>query len=1626
MLGRVSVKKPYLVIVMIIIIMIMGVISYTQMSVDFLPNMNFPYLVAITISPGLAPLEIESQVTDYIEDAVQGIQNIETITSMSMEHASIVIMQFDSDANLDTAVLDLQTALANVKDSLPDDTMDSMITKINPTMLPIMTLTISENGKSIGDSSKYLSTIYDELRHVNGVSSVDENGLVENQALVVLSEERLKNSIFKQLSEYYENINLDSDDLVDSATDDNENLEAIADALAEMIMPMLDSETVGLAIYAQNLEVPAGSITEGISSYLVKVGDKIASADELELLPIMTLDFQKLFEGSEQLIEALGQLRIYQSMIDSLKNFADEDGLYQRAVNQFLNAFDESTKGDDGLFVYQYIDGKIVYIIDPNLIKNLRRLAENGQENSSIDLSTISNATWTSIAIALGITSNDLFDYLGQIPFFTLEVDGNGKPTTLTLDSTMKSILRMADSLADDLETIVVTREELDSARNSILDLKGFGESIANVASELEEYLNNGDIFEPVYTNGDEEIVSYYQLKADYISKLKDLPALELTIGGLAEVYHLNTASKILNLVNGSAGVMISINKQPDYSTVDVSNAVKEFLEAEKKANPDFEYLILSDQGESVIMMINSLVQNILIGMGLAIIILFIFLKDLRATLIVAMSMIISIITAFVLMYFAGISLNILSLSGLCLGVGMLVDNSIVVLENIYKLRAEGKSVYRACVQGSKEMGGAITASTITTIIVFVPLIFLKGITQQLIIDIALTLAFSLIASLVVALTLVPMASSYLLKKPAKKESKWFERFKNFYAKVLDRILRYRLVISFAEKNAEVGSSKINANWIINEPSKKKKKTDNSETPVKKRPKGLSINFKVIALVVAIILLIGSGAGLLSMKRIFFPATDAGAFTLSVSVDRNKLPDNLTYEENVKKIIDYIYSEAKKLNDVESVGVELSSGMVMMGVSIGAGDITAYVTLKENTKSSSEDVAKTLKETCSQMSWLSSDAYTVSYNADSGVLGSMGDLLSGNTVSIVFTGDDLDTMRDNAIILADLIDEANIPGVISVNNGVSDAEQEYHIVLDKEKAAAKGLTIGQVYQMLAADFEMPSSSTTVNYPKTDDDSPEGLYDVIVYRDVYNIQRWYVLNANINGILIGTQKIFISRDSNTGNDTYYISSEGVEYPVLYDESTQSFKYDSQYTNNTTIFTSPDANLITYYDIERKVPIDITTYEITTTVSLGDELGSYTMTFPLFEICSDETFVKDNYGKVLYRVLEYEKDVDGSDKLDENGERIPAVYELDERNGLPIPLSIKREPGYTTIIHNDGIAQLTVTAKVDIEKYNITNVSAQVEKVMNAFRSTLPEGVMVDFEGEEQMIIDVYQTLLIVLGVGIILIYLVMVAQFQSLKLPFIIMFTIPLAFTGSVFALIITGFPISVVAMVGLIILMGVVVNNGIVFIDNVRRLINSGYDKIDALVKTARDRLRPILMTALTTIIALFGMALDGSASGAMMQPMGIATLGGLFYATFLTLFIVPIMFDLLDKGKKSRFVEEDKDIEFADDTDVAENNTTNVLAAIPTPVLVDNVSGVIEFTSIDLTKPSENISVDNDTNINLDSNNDINPTKIDISSDSELTNQIPHIEDVKTSDENSADSGLSDEKITTTDDDVK
>ena len=697
---------------------------------------------------------------------------------------------------------------------------------------------------------------------------------------------------------------------------------------------------------------------------------------------------------------------------------------------------------------------------------------------------------------------------------------------------------------------------------------------------------------------------------------------------------------------------------------------------------------ILMNQGVYIDMIVKSVMENMIIGAILAIFVLILFLKDVKTTIIIACSIPLSVITAVALMYFTGISLNIISMSGLLLGIGMLVDNSIVVIENIYRLRGEGYSIRRAAVEGADQVTGAIVASTLTTVSVYAPIIFTEGITRQLFVDLALTIAFTLLASLVVALTFVPALSSGMLKKTKEIKHPWFDAFKEGYGKLLKVCLR----------------------------------------------------FKPVVFIVAILLLTGSAYAAIS-RGFTFMDMDMETNQLSVTIAA-KEDEKLTFEE-LTGYSDEVIGRISDIEGIDTIGAMAggSSTMSMMG---GTSDsVSMYILLDENSDVSVHDgEAEILNRTAD----LGCDVSTSSSSMDFTTY-------FGSGLSVQIKGSDLDTLQRLATEVADIMEQTE--GTCDVEDGLDNVSPEFRITVDKEKAAEYGYTVAQVFQLVYAEMASNTSATTISTDVKD-------YEV------------------------------------------YVQTEEQADTQLADIKALTFTY-----------TSKDGD-------EEVIPLsDICTMEETTTLS---------------------KITRDAQSRYI-----------------------------------------------------------TVSCGID-EDHNVTLVSNELQKAMN--KLDIPEGYSVSMQGEDETIQDAMSQLVLMLVLAVIFIYLIMVAQFQSLLSPFIIMFTIPLAFTGGFIALFLAGIEVSVISMLGFIMLAGLIVNNGIVLIDYINQARKEGMSKKDAIIDAGKTRLRPILMTALTTILAMSTSAAGLGEGSEMMRPMAITLIGGLVYGTILTLIVIPCIYDAFNKEK--------------------------------------------------------------------------------------------------------------------------
>lgn len=1118
MLERFSVRKPFTVLVGVILVIILGVVAFQNTTTDLMPNMNLPYALIMTTNIGSTPEEIETQITQPIEGRLATVSGIDNISSVSREHMSMVILEFVSSVNMDSASLEIRESLDML--TLPDSAGKPVIMKLNPNMLPVMVAAIDVNNMELDEISKLVEEdIAPSLEGVTGVASASLSGLLENQLHVVIYQEK-----------------------IDAAN------KKIQDAVQKMID---DAKKEMEAAIAAEVQKQVTAYSESRIPELMATGltAEQAQAQLAQELPAVT----------EQIAAAIAEEMAAQA-------------------------------------------------------------GENGAE--------------------------------------TPDTDSIGIPAEMLTVDTVKGILQ---------------------AQNFSMPAGSFTEN------DTEYMVRTGDKF----TKADE-------IKNLLIADL-DIEGLEpFRLSDVADIFTTDNSGDIYTRVNGNPAVMVTMQKQNEFATSDVTHDLLAKMEELEETHEGLHVSVLMDQGQYIDVIVDSVLQNLIIGGLLAILILLIFLRDFRPTLVVGISIPLSIMLAFTAMYFSGVTLNIISMSGLALGVGMLVDNSIVVIENIYRMRNEGVPARKAAIKGARQVSGAIAASTLTTIAVFLPILFIQGLTRQIFADLGLTIAYSLLASLLIALTVVPAACSTTFRSMKEKEHKHFNRFLDRYAVLLRGAMRFK--------------------WLV--------------------------------LLVAAGLLGFSIWGALRQGTQFIPSMDSSQISASVT-----MPEGTLFEETTA-MADTIQERLSDIEDIETVGVTVGGNMMgaIFGMSGGGSsgtNIDIYLILKEKRSMTNDELSQEIRDR------------TEDLDCDISVEGSGADMtaMMGSSISLQIEGRDLDLLRDTAKEVADIV--RTVPGATEVSDGSERLSPELRIHVNKNEAMKYNLTVAQVLQAVAAVLTEPEGTMEMTLDSKD-------YEVIV-------------------------------------------SDGD-------------------------WTEPKRKEIE--NLELKTP------------------GGETV------------------------------------KLSE-------IAEITEDTGL------------STINRQNGNRVVTVSGEIEAG-YNVGLVNDEIKKALESY--DLPEGIRLVEGGQSQMITEAFDDLWLMAILAIMFIYLIMVAQFQSLLSPFIVMFTIPLAFTGGFLALMITGMPLSVVGMVGLILLAGVVVNNGIVLVDYINQLRKDGVDKAEAIVEACKTRLRPVLMTALTTIVAMSTMSIGMGTGSEMAQPMAVTTIGGLIYATVMTLFVVPIMYDMFHRKNKKLINRENLD----------------------------------------------------------------------------------------------------------------
>lgn len=1428
MLSRFSVKKPMTVFVAVVLVLILGVMSFINMTTDLLPNMDLPYAVAYTTYIGASPEQVEQSVTKPMESALAATSGLKNITSVSQENVSIVVMEFEEGTGMDSAMIEMNAALDQLSGSLPDAAGSPILMKINPDLLPIMVLAVDSDSMARQELSEFTtSTVIPALERVDGVASVSGSGLLESQIRIELDQSRIDalnekvltaidgsladaekqlKATRKQITEGKKKLEEQSgtayaqlvaaagqlsgikDQTTIGSTLNSAEVKALQaildqyDAMVKLQKDYNDAETaaraLGAADYAKlqllqttrttlraNLKAAENSL-KAADAALKELGssDEDALQEELDAAKAQQAAAQAAYNAA-----ALGAPKRLEEKEDAgwkelQKREADKQAEIENLEKQ-LKENPNDAKLQAELYTAQAAlaaieTEKTAYINrnDPETVKANEALtaAQNSVTRAETRLETYrqSAAAKAEAEKTLAEGTKALDENTAAIKKILGEENGkkwieshdkvqDDYGTIAELNAAISALEPRIPELEKELATAKASQKELDAALSELDKAQSQLETgklelsqqliLATVQlQQAEQALNEAEeqfrqqrdaAYKAAGLDGilTQSAVSQlfmaqnFSMPAGYIQsadgrlalkvgdKFADLQELEnwvlfdysvgdvgqIRLSDIADVRLADNAEELYAKINGNDGVLLTVQKSSVASTSGACRNLYDTMERLEEKYEGLHLTALSDQGQYIDLVIRSVLQNLLFGALLATAILLLFLRDLRPTVIVAFSIPISLLFAVVLMYFTGVTLNIISLSGLALGVGMLVDNSIVAIENIYRLRQLGYNAATAAVHGCRQIAGAITASTLTTVCVFVPILFTGGLTRQIFADMGLTIAYSLGASLLVALTLVPALSGKILTGDAagKKPNRLLSRMMERYEKLLRLVLRHK-------------------------------------APV---------------LLGAVALLIVSGLLAVGMGTAFMPEMDSPQVSVSI-----EMPEDATTAQG-REMCDTVIDRILSVDGVDTVGA--MEGQTMMS----GGDLSLYVLLQQKRSGSSQQIAKEIEAACTDLDC------TVTAN---GSTMDMSMMTGGSGIRLAVTGDDMDTLRSAAAELARAV--SAVEGVASVSDGQEENSTEVRITVDKAKAAEYNLTVAQVYQQVAAAVLSQTTATD------------------------------------------------------------ITVNGSDLPVV---------------------VVPDDR-------------DITTRETLEELKLTGTQNQQDCEVRLSEIAA------------------------------------------------------VTEAASSAAIHRENQSRtVTVTAQI-ADGYNIGLVSREVEKLLADYQ--MPEGCSYAFEGENEMIRSTMGDLALMIALAVALIYLIMVAQFQSLLSPFIVLFTIPLAFTGGLLGLWITGKELSVIAMLGILMLAGVVVNNGIVFVDYVNQLRLEGRERTEALVQTGRDRIRPILMTALTTVFGLVTMALGLGSGGDMLQPLAIVTIGGLAYATLLTLFIVPAVYDIfLKKDPKKVVIEE-------------------------------------------------------------------------------------------------------------------
>lgn len=1267
-MEKFSVKKPFTILVAVIMVLLLGFVSITSLQTNLLPDISTPYLMVVTVYPGASPERVESEVSDVMENALGTVSGVENITATSAENYSLLLMKFAEGTDMNSAMVKTSNKVDQTASSLPSTCLTPSIIEYSLNMNAFMTVAVSREGSDVYDLSDFVNnTLSPYVGRTNGVSSVSANGLIEKMVQVQLNQDKI-DAINTRLLE-----------LIDTQ---------LADARAQLD----DAEAqiaAGRAEYERQLKNFGNTVSDTV---MAQMGTEVADA-----VTVVRDQAQALLNSVNQLIGVVNEPEIQQALIDV------RDGL-QRVVDQFNQT---GMRDIDSLIE---IVGELRDITD-KLTAALQELQGRlGTSDGSV----------SDLADELEVSSSlsTIYNTLDQVIKAMDNVPGLMNQFSVALGTYSSQQLSAYMQFTEAREKLKDYENQLEDAKRLYEDTKEKALASADVAKQLDiktlaQLIYAQNFSMPAGYVADKDGQSWLLKVGEEYDSVSDIEgALLLHVEGfgdvrlsdVADVAVIDNSEASYTRLNGERAVVLKIFRNATSSASSVSDGCLNAFKEMQAQYPDLHVVVLSNQGNYITIIVNSIISSMLVGAALAIIVLAIFLKDIKPTLVVGVSIPLSVLFAVVLMYFTGLDMNIMTLAGLSLGVGMLVDNSVVVIENIYRLRSRGVPAARAAVQGARQVSMSVVASTLTSVCVFLPVVFSSGTVRSLLEPMSLCIGYCLMASLIVAVTVVPAAASTVLKKAEPKRLVWFEKIQDKYAHSLEWCLQHR----------------------------------------------------ALPLVAAVVLLAFCGWKVFSMGVVLLPEISSNEATIALSTD-----DDLTKEESYG-VAGQVVEAVMAVDGVEEVGV--TTDTTVAGIDIGQLGLPSAITdlLSAANSYGSYQFNVMLDESLSSTQIAAAEqalndaVASVEKCTGTVEISGMQDLTSqlSSGLSVKIYGPDAETITALSDKVVQMVNDTE--GFANAGTGLGQGDATINLDIDRDKVRAYGLTVAQVYQQIAAKL---TTTTTAETPVTVDGS--------------------------------TMKVQISDNL--------------------DPVTKENMMDITFTTSV--------------------------MDATGTCTLGDIASWSTGTAP-------DSITSENQTRYI-----------------------------------------------------------TVSADT-LDGYNTTVQSRVLQKKLDAFALSdeMPEGCSFSLGGESSTVNLMVEEMVQWMALALPFVYLVMVAQFQSLLSPFIVLFTVPLAFTGGLLGMLLTGQQLTMISLMGFIVLMGTVVNNGIVFVDYANQLRLGGMERRAALVATGKTRMRPILMTTLTTVLAMLQMVFSNDMASQLMSGMAIVIICGLSYATLMTLYIVPILYDILFK----------------------------------------------------------------------------------------------------------------------------